>query len=290
MSIESRYAARQVAAGKRTARSLLRLWRRTDPDAIALSWTRLLVEAISVLTAAQVAAVQDADAYAGRLLPEADPEGELDPAGFSGIASDGRELKGLLFTPAPTALTLIRRGTNPRQAMASGAFALEAITRTQVADAGRTATAAAIAARPDVKGYVRMLVGDTCSRCVLLAGRVYRWDEAFARHPACDCRHIPYAENVPGDKVTDPRAYFESLSVAEQDARFGKAGAQAIREGADLGQVVNARRGVQVAAGKIFTTVNARGRRRLMPEQCYREANGDRMEAIRLLRFHRYIK
>jgi hypothetical protein len=51
----------------------------------------------------------------------------------------------------------------------------------------------------------------------------------------------------------DPRAYFNGLSRAEQDRVFGEAGARAVREGADMAQVVNARRGM--------TTMSAYGRR-----------------------------
>lgn len=39
-------------------------------------------------------------------------------------------------------------------------------------------------------------------------------------------------------------SFFNSLSKAEQDRRFGTAGADAIREGADIYQVVNASRSV----------------------------------------------
>jgi hypothetical protein len=42
----------------------------------------------------------------------------------------------------------------------------------------------------------------------------------------------------------DPRRYFDGLSRAEQNRVFGEAGARAIREGADMAQVVNARRGM----------------------------------------------
>lgn len=38
--------------------------------------------------------------------------------------------------------------------------------------------------------------------------------------------------------------YFESLDPVEQERIFTKAGAQAIRDGADINQVVNARRGM----------------------------------------------
>jgi hypothetical protein len=82
------------------------------------------------------------------------------------------------------------------------------------------------------------------------------------------------------------------MSAAEQDKVFTKAGAQAIRDGADPAKVVNARRGMQTAAdGRLYTTEAAgRTASRLMPEQIYREANGSRDEAIRLLRRFGYIR
>lgn len=71
---------------------------------------------------------------------------------------------------------------------------------------------------------------------------------------------------------------------------FGKAGAEAIRSGADMAAVVNARRGMYTAAdGRKYTREAATRRRlRLMPEQIFREAK-DRDDAIRLLRLHGYI-
>jgi hypothetical protein len=59
----------------------------------------------------------------------------------------------------------------------------------------------------------------------------------------CDCRMIPASEDVAKDLTTDPREYFKSLSAAEQDKTFTQAGAEAVRLGADINQVVNARRG-----------------------------------------------
>lgn len=101
---------------------------------------------------------------------------------------------------------------------------------------------------------------------------------------------MPVSEDVPDDVRTDPRAYFDSLSAAEQDDLLGKTGAAAAREGADLAKVVNARRGMQTAAdGRLYTTEAAGRRPRLMPEQIYREAGNDRAEAIRLLRLHGYL-
>lgn len=92
---------------------------------------------------------------------------------------------------------------------------------------------------------------------------------------------------------------------SEQDRVFGKAGAEAIRAGADIGQVVNARRGMSSAAvfGREVAVTNegttnrrrfgqklSTRRPRLMPEQIIAEAKGDRAEAVRLLSLHGYIR
>jgi hypothetical protein len=133
-----------------------------------------------------------------------------------------------------------------------------------------------------------MASGGACSRCIVLAGRHYRWNAGFQRHPHCDCVGIPAAESA-DDLTTNPRRAFEALSGAEQDKTFGKAGAQAIRDGSDIAKVVNARRGMQTAAdGRLYTTEAAGRRPRLMPEQIYRDASG-RDDATRLLRLHGYI-
>ena len=80
------------------------------------------------------------------------------------------------------------------------------------------------------------------------------------------------------------------MTAAEQDQAFGKAGGQVIRDGADMNRVVNARRGMQTAAdGRLYTAEVVGKRPRLMPEQIYREAQGDRDEALRLLKRFSYI-
>lgn len=96
--------------------------------------------------------------------------------------------------------------------------------------------------------------------------------------------------------VDDPYEYFKSLDEAEQDRIFTKAGAQAIRDGADISQVVNARSGMTPNGN--FTVSGTRGRagaglkrgqRRMTPESIYPQANGSRDRAIELLKEHGYI-
>ena len=290
--IAAAHARRQVTLARRAARELARLWRLVDRGNVAASWRELLPAALAVVSASQAAAASQAGPYVAAVADEYDvasvAAGRVNPGAFAGIASDGRPLASLLYEPAITSLVAIRQGAAPARAMMSGGFLLDMVARTQVADAGRTADGAALVAHPQMTGYIRMIVGKTCSRCVVLAGRRYRWNTGFLRHPRCDCRHVPVTEDVPGDVRTDPTAYFRSLTPAEQDKTFTKAGAETIRDGADIARVVNARRGIQEAGGRLFTTEAAGRRPRLMPEQIYRDAR-DRDDAVRLLRLHRYI-
>lgn len=321
--IAAQHAERQVLLARRTARQLARLWRLIDPRNIAASWVDLLPQALAALGTSQATAAASSGIYVDDVLAESGAveavAARVNPGAFAGIASDGRALAPLLYQPAIVALTQIQQGASQRQALASGQFLLDAIGRTQIADAGRVADGVAIAARPQVRGYTRILVGKSCSRCVVLAGRWYGWNAGFRRHTRCDCRHVPTEADMSADVNTGPRAYFDSLPRAEQDQVFGKAGAEAIRSGAEIAQVVNARRGMQTAS--VFgrdvlvttegtTTRGLAGQRlrarvdgrkragdryrssvrvRLMPEQILLEANGSRDEAIRLLRLHGYI-
>src|SRR5690606_16892226 len=108
-------------------------------------------------------------------------------------------------------VTALDRGRSLREALAIGQATLDMIVRTQVADAGRVADGVALAARRRAGGYVRMVVGATCDRCIILAGRWYRWNQGFQRHPRCDCIHIPAREDTAESVQTDPRKLFDSM-------------------------------------------------------------------------------
>lgn len=277
------------------------LWEQVDTDDIETSWLQRLGRLWSILTGAQLRAASRANEYASRVLDAQgaviSPLAEVRPEAFVGIASDGRPLASLLQRPVVSAKIALYRGESVPRAMASGRATLDMILRTQVEDAGRVADGVATAVRPGV-GYTRMVNPPSCSRCLLLAGRVYRYSSGFLRHPRCDCVHVPVkgakaAES--GGLVTNPLDYFNSLSREQQDKVFTAAGARAIRDGADISQVVNARRGL-TAAGRTTEGVSRRGfagsrlqgRARLMPEEIYRQARG-REEVLALLRLHGYI-
>jgi hypothetical protein len=222
-------------------------WSRVDPAHISETWAAQIPRLLLLLSGGQHAAAASADRYVTEVLVEQGinpaTEGRLDAASLSRIASDGRPLESLLAQPGVTAKVALAGGETLERAMTAGNALAQLIAHTQVADAGRVADQVALTSRRNSAGYVRMLVGKSCSRCIVLAGKFYRWNAGFRRHPKCDCVHIPAAENDPNDMRVNPKKTFESMSAAEQDQVFTKAGAQAIRDGGDINQVVNARRG-----------------------------------------------
>lgn len=267
-------------------------WAQVDSARISETWLRQIPRLLMLLTGGQHAAAASADRYVTEALVEQGiapaTEGRLDASALAGIASDGRPLESLLAQPGITAKMALAAGQTLDRAMAAGNGLVQLIAHTQVADAGRVADQVALTTRRHASGYTRMVVGGSCSRCIVLAGRWYRYNAGFKRHPKCDCIGIPAPENA-DDLRTDPKKLFASMTATEQDQAFGKAGAQAIRDGADIGRVVNARRGMQTAAdGRLYTTEAAGRRPRLIPEQILRDAK-DRDDAIRLLKLHGYI-
>lgn len=287
---------------------------------------------VETVTVGQEAAAATAEAYVASVLAELDiPVGAPSPLNLdalAGVAGDGREVASALYGSVIQAAKAQYRpeiASLPPARAAEAALAeaeawMEQVASTIMADAMRQAEAVAIAQRPWVDGYVRMLdPKNPCSRCIVLAGRFYLFNAGFERHPACRCVHIPAMENDAESILTNPNKYFESLSRAEQDRVFTPAGAEAIRLGADVSQVVNARRGMNTAQQNprgwipkgrmeavrmfgrdVFVTTEGvtkngvygktRGKKpvRLMPESIISLATS-REDAIRLLTVYGYI-
>jgi hypothetical protein len=53
-------------------------------------------------------------------------------------------------------------------------------------------------------GFVRRVNPPCCGRCAILAGRWYRYDSGFRRHPRCDCTLEPTSEGNAHMLVTNP--------------------------------------------------------------------------------------
>lgn len=278
-----------------------RRWRRIDPRYIRQSWARTVTETIAPLTTTTMAAAALAGAEYG--VMDLAQRGEyvapiafVNPAGFASTAPSGVPLETALAAPAVRTLGWIKSGVAEDQALAMGGRLLDGMMRTFVTDTARQAASVDIVTRPGM-GYVRMLNPPSCSSCVVLAGRFYRWNAGFMRHPRCDCIHRP-VQSLDAAKaeglVDDPYEYFSSLSQADQDRIFTHPRAQAIRDGADIYRVENSWRGrskdgltTSEGTSRRGFAASVRGRR-LTPDGIYKQA-ATKEEALRLLEENGYI-
>lgn len=190
-----------------------------------------------------------------------EPIGEIRPAAFAGVMPDGDPLDLIPQAVANRVRERLATGAEPLQAWQAGGKLLATIVQTALSDSQRMAKMVAGFARPRTL-YVRMLRPPSCSRCTVLAGKRGFWDKPFQRHPGCDCTQVPvpdWSKDKFEGPAFDPRAAFESLPASEQDRLFTKAGAEAIRSGADIAQVVNSRSGMS-HVGDSYTRVGSTAR------------------------------
>ena len=290
-----------------------KVWGRLDAQAVRASWERLVGSLLRMVIAAQSSATDGAQDYVAAALsmqgaaPE--PFGTVNARPLVGVASDGRDLRSLLTYPAHTVEDLLSGGMNRGLAVGRGLLQLQRIVSTQVGDAARVSTGLATINDRRTRGYIRHLTPPSCSRCVILAGKFYRTNQGFQRHPHCDCVHIPSAEVI---EPQSPRDLFDAMSDAElRKAGWSQGDIQAIRDGADIYQVTNARKGlrsVTVAGRQVQATTEGTTRRglagmrlgaqrgqravRLTPEQIYADAQHfglSREQTLDVLKRHGYI-
>lgn len=342
------FHAAQARRARAVANEIQRLWSQLDRRDFSASWNSSVgPRVIRALTVGQLASAAAADEYVDAVTEAEGAGGEryarVRPEGFAGLAADGRGLDSLMYLSVITSKTRVGAGQSVDDALMAGLQQALRLGTSEVTQAGRGAIGSSMAGKRTIQGYVRVVQPPACSRCVILAGKEYGWNTGFQRHPKCDCIHLPttlIARNQhrgrlgadgfspttrPGSGPSgflDPRAYFNTLSRAEQDRVFTAAGARAIREGGDMGQIVNARRGMYTSAGPggraLLTRVGMRrgsnyynlerrraisrgevpadiGRRfnvrtpRLMPEEIFRLA-ASRDEAVAMLRRFGYLR
>lgn len=331
------YYIQQQTLSRSTAEVVQTAWRELDYLALMESWSApggpgdTIVDTV---VAAQLTAAGSADRYIDMIVTTEGAsstwDGHPDPAAFSGQASDGRPLTTLLTQPLWTTSALVDAGMPGQDAMDRGLAQLIRMVVSETADAGRGATGVGIVSNRRTVGYTRMLSPPSCQRCVILAGRVYGSMNAFKRHPRCDCVHMPSTVMNPNSgRLTNARAYWDSLTEDERNTTFGAGGAQAIRDGASITATVNARRSPYTAsAGRLSVRATRDGitRRswfyhteqrlaeaqghgpfhvrgnedglpsfqlrtpRLLPEEIYKQAGFDREKAVALLTRHGYIR
>lgn len=249
-----------------------------------------------------------------------------DPNAFAGITGSGKPVMGLAYAQALKVAELIDAGApaTERARMWQHAGTMLAVaTQTAISDASRMARLVHLEARPHTT-WIRIVRPPCCARCAILAGKRGGHRMDFQRHPGCDCDAIPVSEETSDMHKLwhfDSKDYFDSLSTEQQNKIFTVSGAQAIRDGADINQVVNARRGMTNAGGefsrkRLVTTEGTTKRgwaseylreqygarmqksggryrrssvNRLMPEEIYQIAGGDRDLALTLLHKNGYL-
>lgn len=289
---------RVAVAGVRAVRKAVKGARSVPEAKVAATSTVATYQLAAALTAGRTMAAE-----AGRDLLTI-------PAAFAGETQLGYPIEYAVDTILDRAVE--QAEADIEEMTAQMLAALDLFVASEVIASGADAASVEIAMEPAWTNYVRVLVLPSCDRCAVLAGRIYRDLEGFARHPKCDCQHWPvesWAEAEAAGLVTDPMVAFERGQVRG----LSKADAQAITDGADIFAVVNAKRGggrrpqgmTNIVTAEVFgrtvkatlegTTKRGEWRRknpglpiRLRPESIYEHAK-DRADAIRLLKLYGYI-
>lgn len=242
------YARDQRRESAAAVAAVGRLWRRVGDD-FDSGFRAVAPQMLTVMGTAQVRMTERANAYLPDVLSATGqgrqnrPEWQVSRTALLGVAGDGRPTESLAYGAVTTAKTAIGEGATAAQARARGGQFLSLAVGTMLADTARSAETLNTASRP-LGGYVRMLTPPSCGRCVILAGKRFKTNQGFERHPGCDCVHIPASENIAGDLTTSPADYLDSLSEGDLAKALGsRANAAAYAEyGADSIQLVNAYR------------------------------------------------
>lgn len=258
MSQQSEIAYRHKVERAQLQNDLIRrvkqLWSFGNVADLDGSWNALAPRITAQVAHAQVSAASQATPYmdaVDRSYGRRTPPSKLAVESFSGVTLDGRELAPFLFSAVTKTKEAIGVGMAAPNAFLAGANALAVFASAAMQDMGRQADITLGRSRTYTR-YVRVVGGSACSRCAVLAG-IWSAQTAFLRHLGCQCTACPVEVvretgnrekfKIPDGFHEDPSAFFASLSEADQDRTFTKAGAEAIRNGADISKVVNARRG-----------------------------------------------
>ncbi|MFJ8472173.1 hypothetical protein [Kitasatospora sp. NPDC094011] len=306
------------------------VWRDVPPDRILSAMQGEAGAAVlRAVTAGQLTVAEGAQVFVGASMAAQGaivaPLGTVDASALVGVAMDGRPVASLLFQPAITTARALALGETPEAAALRGMTQMAMMTGTTITDTARTATSVAMTAHPRCVSYVRVVHLPACARCIILAGRQYSHSTGFRRHPRCDCGMDPLSSDAEFAAVKSPTDLFREMSPEDQRRRLGEAGVKALEHGADLGQIVNARRGMSTVTGGTrgdlavtsegttrrgigakamdagFTKASGvrfgeatkaaqrAGEQRLMPETIFQLARGNRELEIAQLKKHGYI-
>lgn len=192
----------------------------------------------TILTAGQLASAGRGAAYVPEVLADQgmspQPVGRVNLRAFAGQAADGRELTSLL---SRSVIHSKSAGT-----LDAGRAFLDMAVETELEDAHRGAIQVATVARPGV-GYIRMVNEPCCKDCAVLAGKWFKSNTGFLRHPNCRCFHLP---------STDPASKYATYPDPANITGLSQGERKALDAGGDYSQVINASRGA--SKNKMSTT------------------------------------
>lgn len=223
-------ASFQSAQAATAQGALLLIRRQWDRMRSLDDWPSIASRVTLMTSAGQYAAAVRGGEFVMESL-SVDPVAEVNPRAFAGLAPDGRPLESMLYSSVVHAREKFEKVD---EQLASGRKWLEMLAHTAIADAGRAATQVQIVATPRA-GYVRMVNPPCCQRCAVLAGKWFRWNQGFERHPRCDCVHVPAIGGKP------PEGFINDIEP-DQIRDLTDAQRRAIADGADANQVMNAYR------------------------------------------------
>lgn len=280
-------------------------WKKVNPGSVVSSWEMLMPSAIGAVMLAQKDTITSNEQYIDFAFNEQNIDGldgSLRPGAIVGtMPATGALLEAAFAGVAYHTLDRIGRGRSTNEALQAGMIELSHLVQYAVSDASRAASSVRIGTAATKIGYTRVVSAGCCARCAVLAGRYYDWNEGFLRHPACKCLHFPSTAVGAQASSTDPYAHFDALSPREQDRIYTKAGAEAIRNGADMNQVVNSRRGMTTSGRftsegsgrrgfyKRGTAAGQSGKRRLSVDEIMRRANGNKERFASMLTDYGYL-
>lgn len=282
-------------------------WRRVNPGSIVSSWQSMMPAVVGAVMIAQSETITRNEQYIDFAFNEQNIDGidgRLRPGSIVGtMPATGAALEAALAGVAFHTLDYVGRGRGVRESLDGGMLELSQLVQEAVADASRAASSVRIGTATTNVGYTRVVSANCCARCAVLAGRYYDWNTGFLRHPNCLCLHFPSTAVGATETATDPYKHFEALSEKEQDRIYTKAGAEAIRNGADMNQVVNSRRGMTTSGRftsegsakrgrgyyKTSSTAGQAGKRRLSVDEIMRRTKGDKAQFASMLNDYGYI-
>ena len=167
-------------------RAARRTWNRVDANNIQAAWKSISRDFLTLFSTIQTKSAETAIDASGMMLAEqgvyVTPHALANPNAFAGWAPSGLDIASYFQSPVFAALHAIRTGSSPLEALEYGRNLLVMLTSLAVMDTARQAESLDITSRPKV-GYIRVESATCCDRCMLLAGKWFRFNEGFLRHP-----------------------------------------------------------------------------------------------------------